>query len=313
MASFEHEDWHPQYAEKDDKDKVRLIGVEFEGAIKKREQIPEELQFVTEEYMNENNIGESECYDEDEDEWYYEGPSRADYVYDELEKLGYEIGGVGYDGGGKEIVTLPDSYTFTEQGGSERFKKVVNLMETISKADASSGTHIHVSKLDSDVKTTWQNLYWFCMVFGPQLQKIFGRITHWARTPLPRDHFVSNNDSRIKIFEAPKTQPEPIGVYGKGSIVVDRNNRYEFRGAKASHDLEEINAWIELCHNIVEVCARGYIQNIPFADVIRTKQIRAYVNKIGKNNPERKITPAERAMRISEVGYVQISERDKLL
>lgn len=313
MASFEKADWKPMYLPTDDIKKVRLAGIEFEAKIKPIAEVPEKYQFLTEEKMDELRVGyDMDCEEYDEYDEEYCGISRAEYMENELNELGIEFGGIGYDGGGKEIVTMPDSFNIYEQGGSERLKKILEMLEQATKADKASGTHIHISKLDSDVKTTWQNLYWFCMCFGPQLQKIFGRITHWARTPLPKDYFSSNNGME-KVFEAPKKQPEKNSVYSKGSIIVDKGNRYEFRGPKATHDLDEVLAWVELCHNIVDVCARGYIQDVPFSDVLRGKYIRAYVNKIGKNNSERKITPAERAMRISEIGYVKVSEKDKLL
>lgn len=316
MASFSETEWQPQYLPTDDIKKVRLIGIEFEAKIKPVDEVPEDFKFLTEEKMDELNvgydIGEYDEYDEDGDQNLHE-MSRTEYMENELNELGFEFGGIGYDGGGKEIVTMPDSFNIFETGGSERLIKIVNMLKAATKADKASGTHIHVSKLDSDVKTTWQNVYWFCMCFGPQLQKIFGRITHWARTPLPQNFFTSNDNTTEKLFEAPKKQPKAAGVYAKGSIVVDKGDRYEFRGPKASHDLDEILAWTELCHSIIEVCAKGYIQDVPFSDVLRGKYIRAYVNKIGKNNPDRKLSPAERAMRISEIGYVKVSEKDRLL
>ena len=320
MASFGFlEDWKPEYLPTDDKKKVRLIGIEFEGAIKLCSEIPEELQFVSEDYLDSNDIGieHYDSYDDESDEYYddedVQYDQRAKYIEEKLGELGIQVGGVGYDGGGKEFVTYPDSFTMFEEGGSERLKKVLEMLQKATKADKQSGTHINVSKLDSDVSTTYNNLYWFCMCFGPQLQKIFGRITHWARTPLPPDYFTKNNDCNVKMFKAPKKQPVIPSVYNKGFIIIDKGNRYEFRGPKATHELDEVLAWTELCNNIVEVCAKGYIQDVPFSDVLRGEHIRKYVNKIGKDNPERRISPSERAMRISEIGYVQVKEIEKIL
>lgn len=315
MASFQETEWQPQYLPTDDIKKVRLVGIEFEAKIKPIAEVPEKFQFLTEEKMDELRVGYNIDYPEEDENYDPEiaDMSRSEFMENELDKLGFEFGGIGYDGGGKEIVTMPDSFNIFEAGGSERLIKILDMLKAATKADKASGTHIHVSKLDSDVKTTWQNVYWFCMCFGPQLQKIFGRISHWARTPLPKDYFTSANDTREKVFEAPKKQPEAERVYEKGSIVVDKGDRYEFRGPKATHDLDEVLAWTELCHNIIDVCAKGYIQDVPFSDVLRGKYIRAYVNKIGKKDADRKLSPAERAMRISEIGYVRISEQDKLL
>lgn len=306
MATFNNTVWKPEYLPTDDKEKVRLVGIEFEGAMKKISDIPEDLQFLTEDYMDEKHIGYNDCEE-------FQDMSRADFMEQELAKKGIVVGGVGYDGGGKEFVSMPDSINLYKAGGSERLINLVNMIKQCTKPDAASGTHINVSKLSSDVKTTWNNLYWFCMCFGPQLQKIFGRRSHWANIPLPRDYFYSNMDSTTKVFEAPKKQPESMPVQSKGSIIVDKGNRYEFRGPKATNDIDEVLAWAEICNNIVDICANGYIQEVPFSDILKGKYIRAYVNKIGKKNLERKITPAERAMRISEIGYVKVTFRDKLL
>lgn len=314
MASFNREDWEPIYLPSDKKEETRLVGIEFEMAIKNKNEIQEDLQFMSEEFLDEEDIGVyvDDDYDEfDDDARDYS--ERVEYMKTQLESRDYQFGGLGYDGGGKEIVTLPDSYSYFEQGGSERFNKLLNLIKEVGIPDNASGTHIHISKLKDDVKTTWNNLYWFCMCFGPQLQKIFGRISRWARTPLPKDFFYSNAAGNVMLFEAPKKQPKQTQTSPKGTIIVDRGNRYEFRGAKASNDKDEILAWVELCNNIVEVCSKGYIQDVPFADVLRGKYIRAYVNKIGKENSERKISTAERAMRISEIGYVKVKEISKVL
>ena len=308
MASFSETEWQPEYLPTDDKEKVRLVGIEFEAAIKNIADVPTEYQFLTEEYMDEKRIGYDDCLIED-----FQNDSRQSFMEYKLEEAGIVVGGVGYDGGGKEFVSMPDSISLYQNGGSERLKKLVELLKQSTKADSASGTHINVSKLSSDVKTTWNNLYWFCMCFGPQLQKIFGRRSHWARIPLPKNFFTSTDTSCERLFEAPKKQPERASVQSKGSIIVDKGDRYEFRGPKATHDIDEVLAWAEICNNIVNVCADGYIQNVPFSDVLRGKYIRAYVNKIGKKSEDRRISPAERAMRISEIGYVKVTERDKIL
>lgn len=310
MATFSNTKWNPEYLPTDDKEKVRLVGIEFEGRVKNISEVPEEYQFLTDEYMDDKKVGypDGQCTLKG-----YKTANRDKFMTKELEKLGIEVGGVGYDGGGKEIVTMPDSINLYHEGGSERLKKLVEVLKASTEADKDSGTHVNVSKLSSDVKTTWNNVYWFCMCFGPQIQKIFGRRSHWANIPLPKDYFYSNRDSTNKVFEAPKKQPTQTPCQSKGTIVVDKVNRYEFRGPKASHDLEEILAWAEFCSNVVDICANGYIQDIPFSDALKGKYIRAYANKIGKNNPERKLTPAERAMRISEIGYVKIIGNSKIL
>lgn len=317
MASFggKDKDWKAEYLDSDDKSRVRLVGVEFEGKVKAQNRIPENYKFFndkyTEKYISEKTgIDRSNYMPEKFDKFQEESRKFVEGKLAEL-KIGY--GGWGYDGGGKEIVSLPDSFTKFEKGGSERFINLVNLVNGAMSPDEQSGTHIHISKLESDVKTTYENIYWFCMAFAPQIQKVFGRISHWAKTPLPPDFFEKYGETNKKLYEVPKIRPEVRNVYNKGSMVVNRGDRYEFRGPKATNDLEEVLAWIEFCHNIVEVCAKGYIQEVPFADVLRGKYIRKYINKISKENKERAISAKERAMRINSVGYVVVQDISKVL
>ena len=311
MASFQLEDWNPLYAEGDNREETRLIGIEFEGKPKPQEVLNSaNYPFVGEEWLDEEQIAVEVSDDEysDPEDW-VDWRERGAYIKDKLNEQGVEVAGVGYDGGGKEFVTFPDSISHFKKGGSERLKNVVEFLSETTEPDYMSGTHIHVSKLNSDTQTTWNNIYWFEMCFAPQLQKIFGRVTHWARTPLPEGYFSQVNNRDEVLFQAPLKRPEPATnqVYNKGSMVVDRGNRYEFRGPKATHDLDEILAWAELCNNIVEMCANGYIKNMTFSEVLKGKYIRKYVDKIGKNNEARKITPEERAKSIADVGYVQIN------
>ena len=273
----------------------------------------EDYQFLNEDWLDEERIGFEQYYNEDEDEYYddeYERDSglRADYIAEKLAEKGIQCGGVGYDGGGKEFVTYPDSVTLIKKGGSKRLKDLVEVLKQNTKADKASGTHIHISKLPTDTKRTWDNIYWFCMCFGPQLQKIFGRRSHWAPIALPTNYFSSSSDVNQKLFQAPQKRPVPdrTPYANKHAMVNDRGNRYEFRGPKSSHDIDEILAWAELCNNIVNLCANGYIKDMSFSEVLRGKYIRAYTTKIGEQNPLRKLSSAERASKISELGYVVI-------
>lgn len=317
MASFDckGKDWKAEYLDTDDKEKVRLVGIEFEGKMKAQNRIPENYKFFndkyTEKYISEKTGINPNCWSPKEYDKFQK--ERQEFVEGKLAELNIGYGGWGYDGGGKEIVSLPDSFTKFELGGSERFVNLVNLVNGAMEPDENSGTHIHISSLSSDVKTTYNNIYWFCMAFAPQIQKVFGRISHWAKTPLPPDYFEKRSQGTVKLYEVPKIRPQIQNVFNKGSMVINRGNRYEFRGPKATNDLEEILAWVEFCHNIVEVCARGYIQEVPFADVLRGKYIRKYINKISKENKDRTISAKERASRINSVGYVMVEDTSKVL
>lgn len=313
MATFKLRNWKPQYLKGENPETTRLIGVEFEGEPKSVSEIENEYeQIITDAKLDESITWDyaRRAYVATKDGKKYK--DRFDFMKKYLAKnLGIEVGGIGVDGGGREFATLPDSYGNYVKGGSERFKKVVAFLERTTNADRDSGTHINISKLDSDTRTTWNNIYWYMMCFGPQLQKIFGRRSHWAKIPLPKEYFCSNSGSNM-MFEVPTKRPKPEWVYSKGSMVVDKGNRYEFRGPKASHDLDEVLAWIQFCNNIVEICANGYIKDMPFAEALKGKYIRAYLTKIAEN-PEREITSKERAMTISKIGYVKvINEQNKI-
>lgn len=312
MASFNPDDWKKEYAEGDDVTKVRLIGIEFEGKVKTPAKIKDEYKFMNRKYLEQQGIGKRT---ESNGHIWYDQIEIDDFQKEKLDELGIVYGGIGYDGGGREIVSCPDSFTLFQQGGSERLKNLVKLWAESTEADPMSGTHFHVSKLDGDVKTTWNNIYWMCMVFGPQLQKIFGRRSSWANIPLPKNYFTSNFGSDY-LFEVPQKQPKRSEMqrdgYNKHSMVVHRGDRYEFRAGKASHDLDEILAWAEICHSIVEICSRGYIQEIPFSDLLQGPFTRKYIAKLNRESEERKITPKERTMKISSAGYVLVQSENKI-
>lgn len=313
MASFSHVDWRPQFDENEKPEETRTIGFEFEAQIKELGEIHDDFKFLNEEWLDDEGVGIYEPDPENEDDDYYDedwerdSSARIDYIEENLLEKGVDCAGVGYDGGGKEFVTWPDSVSLFKKGGSERFKALVKMLNENTKADVSSGTHVHVSKLATDTPRTWDNIYWFCMCFSPQLQKLFGRRSRWAEVALPSDYFTSTTDVSHKLFEAPKKRPlAPPQQASKHAMVNDRGDRYEFRGPKSTNNLEEALAWAELCYNIVNLCANGYIKDMPFSEVLRGKHIRAYADRIGKENPLRKLSSKERATKISELGYVVV-------
>lgn len=304
MASFGNTVWEPEYSDQDNKEKVRLIGIEFEAKIKDLSKWPDdEFKFLNEKWLQTNK---NEFYKETDDYLQYD-IKKHKYVDEKLTENGIQIGGWGYDGGGKEFVTMPDSYTLFEQGGSERLQKLVAMLDKYTIADKDSGTHFHVSKLPGDTLKTWENIWWFCMCFGPQLQKLFGRVTGWAPVPLPPNYFQANKNYNEYLFQAPQKRPgAPKPLNSKHQMVNDRENRYEFRAPKASHNLEEILAWAELCNNIVNLCANGYIKDMPFQEILKGKHIRKYAHDLDKN-PERALSSEERGKRISDIGYVYVN------
>lgn len=308
MASFADTAWETEYAGEEDKEKTRLVGIEFEARIKPYNEIKEkEFEFLSEEWLNDEGIGNYESDYDDGEEIDYD--IRSEWIWDELENKGIKVGGVGYDGGGKEFVTHPDSITLFKNGGSERFKKIVDMLKEYTEADTCSGTHINISKLESDHENTKSNLYWMSMVFGAQFQKIFGRRSHWARIPLPVNHF-STLDNEAKVFRAPIRRPSIKGMCldPKGTIIVEKEGRWEFRGPKATHDINEVLAWIEFCNNVLEACSQKSITNVKFEDLLRGNYIEAYAMRL---RDERAITYSDREMLIGKAGYVAIKQLDK--
>lgn len=300
MASFDLCDWREDYHLSDRKEDSRLVGIEFELVAKTANEMPDdEGHIIAEDWLDEEGIGN--YYDEyaEYDETDYE--SRAKWIQEQLQEKGLAIAGVGYDGNDKEFVTYPDSITHYHSGGSKRFKEVLDFLDKYTEVGDNSGTHIHVSKLPSDIPSTWDNIYWFDICFQKQLQKIFGRVTSWAMPfRVPSNEYKNSSDETI--IEVPHKRPENMAPkdYDKHHMVVDRGNRYEFRGPKASHNINEVLAWIELCNNIVDLCSNGYIKNAKFKEVLKGKYIRKYINELNKLD-NRKITEEERKQSISSM------------
>lgn len=207
--------------------------------------------------------------------------------------------GIGFDGNDLEFVTNPDSITLYREGGSERFKKAMAYLKrnTVGgKRAINSGTHINVGKLENEnVEYTLDNAFWICMNFATQLQKIAGRISRWAMFPTytgQRQYFKSSQFEGASKVQSTKIamQKAPFG-HNKQNMLVNKQYVYEFRLFKASNKIEEVIAWVELCHNIINLASgEKEMDRIYFSDLIIGKYIEEYVAKL---KGKRKLTADE--------------------
>lgn len=210
--------------------------------------------------------------------------------------------GWGRDGKDIEVVTHPMSHTLIRDDSplNEMFEFLNGNNYTISWE---SGTHINISKLNDDPEETYTNMLWISTLFGQQLEKVFGRRSHWARQPISvmsrRDHSHKNNNRfnnaeylhrLFDIFITPKDAEYFSKQHSKSLLITDKGNRYEFRGAKASINKSEIFAWAQFCYNIVELASHKSMRGAKFIDLIKGDYIEHYFNEEVQGRTERKLT-----------------------
>lgn len=290
MASFDA-DWDIQYDKEDDQEKVRTVGVEFECTIT-------------------NN--DCPLYDLCSEDYYEDSDASYDFDHYTKEHYNIYIPGVGSDGSEYEFVTEPDSMTFYNKGGSERFQNFVRFLKENGEPKSADGTHIHISKLLDEPQEVFTKLKWLVSNYGLQLQKIFGRVSSWAQTPA-QIWFFEN-------FERCKAAPEMEHVlipknykkiiekpYGnKQGMVINRQHTYEFRGGKGSNDIEEVLAWIQVAHNFVELATKTIeeIDTTPFSTLVEGEYIQKYLSKI-QENPNRQFIAEELDQTIKSNTFIQ--------
>ena len=196
--------------------------------------------------------------------WSFTG-AQVDAIKQIMSPLNKElIAMVGRDGGDIEIATQPMTHSYLEI--SHEFKDLIHNMDKYCIPDDESGTHIHISKLKTDKKVLWRNLYWFSVVFDRQLYAIFRRTSNWARSP--RELLQSSVGSKPKM-SITDAGVHRYPIYGnKGTIIVKRANTYECRGGSASTDYKEIKAWALMFYNIVEFCNQTSIVGHRFEEVL---------------------------------------------
>lgn len=296
MATFQTELFKPQYAETDDQKRVRTVGLELETKISnpKSNFYCANRRKLLDAYVQQHGFS----FNRDKEL----------QIYEKGEKTGFAA--MGYDGSELEFVTHPDSITLFRQGGSDRFKKCMKFLKEnteVGEKTIESGTHVNIGKLDGDEKENLlDNAYWICLNFATQLQKIAGRITHWAKfNPYKQGYqkvksIYIESDDRIGRTLTRMSKPDEPGEANKGrskgDIVVLKPHGYEFRIFKATNDINEALAWVELCHNIIMLASgQRRLNDIVFDDLINGYYISKYVDKLTKF---RKLTEIERGASI---------------
>lgn len=289
MASFDSEVFDLQYKDEDNVQKVRTVGLELEVVVTNINSPMHRSNVID----RESNYDDDD-YDEDND--YYDDGYTTDKLQDAFDESNTQFAAVGVDGSDIELVTHPDSMTFYKEGGSKRFKECMKYLKQNcagGEEAPNSGTHVNIGKLENDDENyIMDNAYWICMNFAIQLQKIAGRVTHWARFENYQNGTKTAYIPAIQIPNTNKTasvinmqKADTIGTSdkrtNKSKILVNKSHTYEFRLFKATTDINETLAWIELCHNIIEIAA-GKIptKEVKFIDLIKGEYIYKYIKKL---------------------------------
>lgn len=179
-----------------------------------------------------------------------------------IDESGKLIAMIGADGGDVEIATQPlsKSVLLCDFDLNKMFRKY----NMFCIPDQLSGTHVHISKLESDKRNLWRNLYWFSVVYDKQLYAIFRRRSTWALSPKKR--LKDMGKTKVSIDEVANLDYPSFG--NKGTLIIKRKNTYECRGGSASTDPNEIRAWALLFKNIVDFCNQTTIVGHRFEEVL---------------------------------------------
>lgn len=305
MATFNNDIFVKKFDPKDNEQRVRTVGVEIETIITNKD-CPVHRDALYKEERKALSIPEDEYRPYD----YNRARQKI------IEKYKYTFAQFGGDGDDLEFVSHPDSITLYKKGGSERFNKFMQfLKENADSSEASnSGVHINIGKLKGDESEyIMDNAYWIILNFGMQLQKIAGRVTSWAKIrpyeKIPStctlieekiqdyedddENYNTEDLSLYLITQKKEAQQHYITNQIKGSALVNKNFVYEFRMFKSSTDKDEVMAWIELCHNIIELSSGAKpLEKIKFTDLLQGEYIQKYAYAL---EGERKLSKVELA------------------
>lgn len=303
MASFRNTQWDIKYAPSDVKEVTRTVGIEFEVNVNSLNSAYNEL--------NLDRVKEKIRRESGKD--FYSIDWKA-----QVQEKDFPIAAWGVDGGDKEFVTHPDSYTYFKRGGSKRFKQVMEYLINFTEPHIKSGTHIHISQLETDdLDKINDNLYWVTAGFGEQIQKIFGRSSHWCRPPEAKNQegeLIISPVELLKItYPKPKQTPKQDNYTKSRMFNIHSYGTYEFRGGKSSTNILEILAWVQFCYNIVDICATtDDITKVKFSEFLTGVHIRRYVKTL-KKSKAREITPKELNRTIGNSVTFSYYVKDKIL
>lgn len=296
MATFSQDCFDIKYKDTDSTTKTRTVGLELEVVVT---DMLCPLHRDNRDGLADEWIDDDDYYDDDERD-----SDVAAAMKDWLDEQEIPFAGVGFDGNDIELVTHPDSMSYYLEGGSERFKKCMSFLKKNcvggDKA-VNSGTHVNVGKLENDDQDyIMDNAYWICMNFATQLQKIAGRVTHWAAFEKYNDETKMTTIPLDETFKVHATavnmqKPDKMGTakkyMNKSAFLVNKTHTYEFRLFKSTVDKTEALAWVELCHNIIQLASgQKQTKDITFIDLIKGEYIYNYVKKL---KGFRKITEEE--------------------
>lgn len=231
----------------------------------------------------------------------------------------------GYDGDDIEVVTDPISTSLLIENSI--LHNVVDEIATYCETCFGGGTHINVSKLPKDCPYTYENLLWMQMIYEKQMQKIFGRISNWAKNPAKQMfHNTTRSIDKNKLVSSPlmkqlfdmtfdeKEMAEKFSKRNnKALLITDKGNRYEFRGGKSSIDEQELLAWGEFCVNCVNLASKPSIRNVKFKQLLVGPHIESYFQNVVQASDKRKIKDAELEETLRSTKNITIKEKNSCL
>lgn len=283
MATFDQSDFTPRLQQGESQETTRLVGFEME--VKRK--------------------------DNQKDAWLHNAVASID-----------GFAQYGYDGDDIEVVSDPISTSLLVDNSF--IKSITDeLVKNECDPCTGGGTHINVSKLPSDSKYTYENLIWLQIVFEEQLQKVFGRITTWAQSPVKqmmtntsrsykRENFVKSPLFKqiLDINFGIEGIPESFSKrFSKSLMVTDKGNRYEFRGGKSSVDELELLAWGEFCVNLVKAAAKSSIKGIKFSQFFKGPHIEKYFADVIQKAENRKLKDADLAKTAKSTQKITITNK----
>lgn len=194
--------------------------------------------------------------------------------------------GVNHDGADIEFQTHP--LQLSKIYSNTQLQRWYNRLDLFAKENLLSGTHIHMTKLDANSSV----VKWIEACFGPQIQKVAGRISSYAY-PTPGE-----NKTRATIRMGSNSKSDMFTINNSGETI-------EWRGPKSSTRIQDILAWIEFFENIMKVADKE--EPITFAKLCEGRYITPYVESF---KGDRAITPEEMEA-TTEVKTITVPKEDR--
>ena len=207
------------------------------------------------------------------------------------------IDNVTTDCGCYETIHKPLSLKEVQNG--KYLKKNVKALQPITKINKRGGTHVHISRLDSDPEWMTKNLIIIQHAFYKELQILSKRKSEqWAKDPitmtLSRAKAVEDKarDIEYKVrYNREATRTEEMASYARNYWMITPNAKetYEYRGGRGTKDIRDIRAWAEMLRNIVELSKQKSLSGVTFGQIVKGPNIERMVNDMiskGKLNKD---------------------------